>query len=260
MSSKEAIFRRYAADRRRCEYPGMTRTDLTCAVLYESHSALGEHFLQFTSLDAQRADAFIAQVVAQAEKSARGLEWKTYGFDTPADLVARLQRAGFEPDDEESFMVYPLSKFVPRPFLENTNWRIEQITDVRGIEHIVSLQERIWARDFPWLYDKLCADLASGIQHFFCAYRGEVPIGCGYIEYLAGSQFPELHGGSVLPEYRGRGIYSALYAARFADAIARGYEYVAVDASAMSRPILEAIGFEWICVTRPMRFAADPIA
>jgi GNAT superfamily N-acetyltransferase len=256
MISKEAIFHRYAADRRRCTYPGMTRTDLECAVLYESHSALGEHFLQFTSLEAARSDAFIAQVLAQAEKSGRALEWKTYGLDTPHDLIARLQRAGFEPDDEESFMVYPLSKFVPSARAEHADWRIERVSEARGIAHIVALQERVWGRAFPWLYDKLYTDLTSGAQHFFCAFSGETPIGCGYIEYLAGSQFPELHGGAVLPEYRGRGIYSALYSVRFADAIARGYEYIAVDASSMSRPILEAIGFEWICATRPMRLAA----
>jgi GNAT superfamily N-acetyltransferase len=257
MDANEALFQRYAADRRRCEYPGMTRTDLECAVLYESHSALGEHFLQFTSLDAMRADTFIAQVVAQAEQSGRALEWKTYGFDTPNDLVARLQRAGFEPDDEESLMVYPLVKFVPRAATEHADWRIERVTTLSGIAHVVSIQEQIWERKFPWLHHKLCTDFESGAQHFFCAYAGDAPIGCGYIEYLAGSQFPELHGGAVLPAYRGRGIYSALYAARIADALARGYELIAVDASSMSRPILEAIGFERVCATRPMRLAAS---
>ncbi len=255
MAANEALFQRYAADRRQCEYPGMARTDLACAVLYESHFDLGEHFLQFTSLDAARADAFIGQVVAQAEQSGRALEWKTYGFDTPRDLVARLQRAGFEPDDEESLMMFHLAKFVPRAATEHAQWRIERITTVGGIAHIVGIQERIWGRQFPWLYNKLRTDFESGAQHFFCAYAGESPIGCGYIEYLAGSQFPELHGGAVLPEYRGRGIYAALYAARFADAMARGYEMIAVDASTMSRPILEAIGFERICATRPMRWA-----
>ena len=257
MISKEAMFQRYAADRRRSEYPGMTRTDLECAVLYESQSANGEHFLQFTSLDVARADAFIAQVVAQAEKSGRALEWKTYAFDTPHDLVTRLQRAGFEPEDEESFLVYSLAKFSPRTVEQTADWKIERITTASGIADIVGIQERVYGRKMPRLYDRLSKDLETSAQHFFCAYADALPIGCGYIEYLAGSQFPELHGGAVLAEYRGRGVYGALYAVRFEEAIARGYEFVAVDASSMSRPILEAIGFERICATRPMRWAAD---
>ncbi len=255
MTAHAAMYQRYVADRRKCDMAGMTRTDLGAAVLFEAHAAKQDDFLQFTSLTPANADAFIAEVVAQIQKSGRGLEWKTYGFDTPSDLVARLQRAGFEPDDEESFMVYTLPKTAPQVSMSDADWRIEQVRDLRGIADIVDLQERTWNRVFPWLYDRLSADFVSGAQQFYCAYAGDAPIGCGYIEYILGSQFPELHGGAVVPEYRGRGIYAALYKARFADAIARGFEFIAVDCTSMSHPILEKIGFQWVCPTRPMRWA-----
>lgn len=61
-----------------------------------------------------------------------------------------------------------------------------------------------------------------------------------------------LHGGAVLPAFRGRGIYSRLFEARMMDALARGLKWVAVDAAPMSRPILEAKGFERLDSTWPM--------
>jgi hypothetical protein len=50
-------------------------------------------------------------------------------------------------------------------------------------------------------------------------------------------------GGSVRPNARGRGAYRALVAARWRDAVARGTPALTVQAGAMSRPILERVGF-----------------
>jgi GNAT superfamily N-acetyltransferase len=262
MTPQETQFHRYVADRRQCDFPGMPRTELGCAVSFESQSPEREHMLTFTALAPDEADAFIASVIAQADASGRALEWKTYGFDTPPDLIARLQRAGFEPDDAETLMIYPLAKFAARQALAknstSANWRVEKVTTARGISHIVSLQETIWGRTFPGLLARLLEDWEGGAQQFYCAYAGDAPIGSGYIEYLAGSAFPELHGGAVLPAYRGQGLYGALFDVRMVDAIRRGFEWIAVDASSMSRPILEKIGFEPVCATRPMRY--DPKA
>lgn len=59
---------------------------------------------------------------------------------------------------------------------------------------------------------------------------------------------------SEATSFRGRGIYKALYEERLAEAARRGYERITVDASPMSRPILEKIGFFHICSTTPMRY------
>jgi Acetyltransferase (GNAT) family len=52
-----------------------------------------------------------------------------------------------------------------------------------------------------------------------------------------------LHGGSTLPEARGRGAYRALVAARRQEALARGTPAVVTRAGAESRPILLRLGF-----------------
>jgi hypothetical protein len=51
-------------------------------------------------------------------------------------------------------------------------------------------------------------------------------------------------GGGVLPAARGRGIYRALVRARWDDAVAAGTPALCTQAGAMSRPILEGLGFQ----------------
>ncbi len=79
--------------------------------------------------------------------------------------------------------------------------------------------------------------------------------GVGWIEYGPGTAFAELHGGSVLPEFRGRVVYSRLLEIRLRDASERRFAWLTVDAAPMSRPILEAKGFERLDVTWPMAWS-----
>lgn len=51
-----------------------------------------------------------------------------------------------------------------------------------------------------------------------------------------------LHGGATLPAWPGRGIHRALVAIRARRALARGHEFLAVDASESSAPILRRLG------------------
>jgi GNAT superfamily N-acetyltransferase len=52
-----------------------------------------------------------------------------------------------------------------------------------------------------------------------------------------------LFGGATLPRARGRGVYRALIAARWREATATGATALITQAGAMSRPILERMGF-----------------
>jgi GNAT superfamily N-acetyltransferase len=56
-----------------------------------------------------------------------------------------------------------------------------------------------------------------------------------------------MNGSGVRPEWRGRGAYRALVAARWATAVALGTPALAIQAGAMSRPILERCGFQPLC-------------
>lgn len=69
-------------------------------------------------------------------------------------------------------------------------------------------------------------------------------------EMAAGSN---LSGGSVLPQARGRGVYRALVLARWEDAVARGRPALTVQAGAMSRPVLERLGFRTVATQALLR-------
>jgi GNAT superfamily N-acetyltransferase len=77
------------------------------------------------------------------------------------------------------------------------------------------------------------------------AYLAGKPVGFGW---AAGAPSGILLGGSgVLPEARGRGVYRAMLAARWAHSQEMGCGGVAIQAGAMSRPILERCGFQVLC-------------
>lgn len=60
-----------------------------------------------------------------------------------------------------------------------------------------------------------------------------------------------LNGGSTLPRARGRGLYRALVAARWEDAVTRGTPYLTTTAvRTTSYPILKRMGFEDVCEIR----------
>jgi GNAT superfamily N-acetyltransferase len=56
-----------------------------------------------------------------------------------------------------------------------------------------------------------------------------------------------LGGAAGIPEFRGRGAYRALVAARWSDAVSLGTPALVIQAGAMSRPILERCGFTSVC-------------
>ena len=65
-----------------------------------------------------------------------------------------------------------------------------------------------------------------------------------------------LFGGSVHPEFRGRGVYRALTAARWRLAVERGTPALTVQAGRMSRPICERLGFRFV---EPVRLYVDQV-
>ena len=93
---------------------------------------------------------------------------------------------------------------------------------------------------------------ATQIEHWlaaegtiiFLAHLGNQPVGCGILDYVPGRQTCYLRAGGVHPDFRRRGIYSALVQARLLAAKQRGAGFAFSDAGALSRPRLQASGFE----------------
>lgn len=82
----------------------------------------------------------------------------------------------------------------------------------------------------------------------YCCLTSDVK---GRTKLPPGGRFAGLWGGGTVPEWRGRGLYRALVARRARVAAERGYRYLRVDASDMSRPILARLGFTQLSTTTP---------
>jgi GNAT superfamily N-acetyltransferase len=83
---------------------------------------------------------------------------------------------------------------------------------------------------------------------------GDRPVSAARMVVYPGTGFAGLWGGGTAPQWRGRGIYRALVARRMQVAAELGCEYLQVDATDMSRPILERLGFRALSVTTPYEF------
>jgi hypothetical protein len=88
----------------------------------------------------------------------------------------------------------------------------------------------------------------------YVAYIDEQPASAAWIYFPKHSQFASLWGGATVNGFRKQGLYTALLAVRAQEAKARQVRYFTVDASPMSRPILEKFGFEMIAYSYPCKW------
>jgi predicted acetyltransferase len=112
----------------------------------------------------------------------------------------------------------------------------------------MTVETVVWGEDMNWLGDRLRQQLEETPEYVsvYVGYVDGCPASSAWITFHKGSQFAGLWGGSTRVEYRGRGLYTALLAARVQEAQARGVRYLTIDASPMSRPIVEKYGFQAI--------------
>jgi hypothetical protein len=249
------VFRRYVEDRRQQRIEQFDRECFEHLVRYTARIPGAEGMVAYANL---KPGCEVQQIIEQVDyftSIRQNFEWKVYEFDQPHDLQALLAAESFVADEQEAFMVLPLDRPSRQVASRHGAWEIRRVSDDAGVRDVVALQERVWGREFPWLYPQLAKTRQRRPTELsiYCAYAGGEPVGTGYTEFPPGSGFPELHGGAVLESWRGRGMYSDIFAVRLEEAKQRLYDLICVDAAPMSRPILEKIGFQRVCSTVPMR-------
>ncbi len=226
------------------QYPG-TRREVTEQVVRVIEPERGA--VLYARIDATNADAVIEHEIAYFKSLgiADEFEWKLFGHDQPADLRERLIRHGFavvEPAD--AVMVLDLSALPPK-LAQPVTHDIRRITDERGLDDVYSVIAAVWPEEEHGAAKRnkiaLLRDHPASIS-LFVAYVDGQPVSEGWVDF-PGTDFAGLWGGATLPEYRQRGLYTALVAVRAQAAIQRGYRYLTIDASPMSRAVLEKQGF-----------------
>ncbi|SEG40133.1 Acetyltransferase (GNAT) domain-containing protein [Nonomuraea solani] len=203
-------------------------------------------------LQAAYLDELIARQCAYFAARGEAFEWKTRGHDLPADLPDRLTRAGFVPETPETVLV-GLAKDLDSGSPPPAGVTIRQVTADDDLRAIAAMESEVWGEDWSWVADDLIRRVADdpGAITILVAEAGDRVVSAAWLVHKPGTGFAGLWGGSTLKEFRGRGIYRALVAARARLAVAAGVVHLQVDASEDSRPILQRLGLQAVTTTTP---------
>ncbi|RPJ00727.1 MAG: GNAT family N-acetyltransferase [Chloroflexi bacterium] len=134
---------------------------------------------------------------------------------------------------------------------------LRMISEPGQLGEVQSVLKGVWGGTFEWIHARLGSHLAipGYLYVTACFVEGQAAsVGCVY--FHSGSPFANLYGGETLPEYRGRGLYTALLAARAQEVLRRGCRYLTIDDGPMSAPIVVRHGFQllthaWDCDWEP---------
>ena len=239
-----AIFDR--EQRQELEFPGIRRevTPYTVRQVVSSDMQ-GDAFVLYSRLDESNADAVIESEIVYFEGLRLDFEWKAYDHDAPPDLVARLTARGFRIEDPEAVMVLELAQ-APEALWRPIAQDVRRLTDPGQLVEIAAIHEAVWGERSDWLVNALADEMAADSERiqFYMAYADGAAACAAWIRFHPGTQFASLWGGSTLPAYRRRGLYTAVLSVRAQEARRRGYRYLTIDASPMSRPIVTKHGFQ----------------
>lgn len=225
------------------EYPGV-RKEVCPHVVRFVRPAPGMNFILYSHLDETNVDAVIQEQIDYFSQMEQPWSWQVYDHDRPLDLKDRLMAHGFEPeDDPDAVMVLDLQA-APRALLEPVTADVRRIFQRDQLDDAVRVEERVLGGEFGWLKQRLGDHLeVPDYLSVYAAYVEGQPACTGWVYFHPNSQFASLFGGATVPDYRRRGLYTAVLAVRVQAAISRGYRFLTVGASPMSRPIVARHGF-----------------
>ncbi|MBE7550414.1 MAG: GNAT family N-acetyltransferase [Anaerolineales bacterium] len=231
------------------------RREVTPTVVRQVGLYHPESAIIYSSLTPDNVEAAIRAEIAYFDHLGHELEWKVYAHDTPSDLKDRLLTHGFEAEEPEALVVLDLESG-PVALFQPVSHDVRRITNPDNLGDLAVVHEGVWQEDFTILHERLAYDLQQNPEDIgvYAAYVDGLPVSSAWIYFHEGSQFASLWGGSTLPAYRKRGLYSALLAVRAQEAHRRGVRFLTVDASPMSRPILQFFGFQWLTTIYPCKW------
>ena len=182
----------------------------------------------------------------------QAVAWQTRAHDEPADLTARLRTAGFAAGKERTVLIGLTAELATAPVVPG-GVALRWVTADGDMHRIAALQSAVWGQDWSWLGENLISRIAAAPDDIavLAAEAGGEVVSAAWLAFFqpGADSFARLLGGSTLPQWRGRGIYRALVAARAQRAAAHSVKYLQVDASDDSAPILRRLGFRAVTTT-----------
>ena len=203
-------------------------------------------------------DAEVALAQARDLARARGrklVTWWIGSSTTPFDLEQRLLsldlKAAEMPAFEPLYGALALVRAPEPSSNEVVARRVESFDEFTASAEIMhdafehtEEQRRGFNESLPLLYELEQQDISGT----YLAFVDGVPVASATAVFAEHAVM--LVGGATLPAARGHGCYKALVQARWDDAVRRETPALVVQAGAMSRPILERLGFQLVSELR----------
>jgi hypothetical protein len=217
----------------------------------------GRGFITYRDLGGADAAA-VGELVEQAlahyrdDPSIARVEWKTRGHDHAPGLHDALVRNGFEPDEPESIMIGE-ARLLAVDVALPAGVELRRITTEADVRAMASMQDEVFGSSIA---DEVAESmlrqlrLGSGTELWVAEARGQI-VCAGRLQPVEGTEFAGIWGGATRPEWRRRGIYRALTAARARSALILGKKLINSDSTEDSRPILERAGLVKVSTTTP---------
>jgi GNAT superfamily N-acetyltransferase len=247
-------------------YDEQLRTDAetVSAVAVSRHGPLhlatfvgGRGFVTYRDLDgADVSDirCLVRKAVAHYEQDpdVSEIEWKSRGHDHAPGLHDALVDNGFRPGEPESIMlgaarVLAVDVALPEDVV------LRRIATEAEVRAMCALTAEVFGDPTPddqanALLRRLPLD--DGLELWVAEAAGHM-VSAGRLEPISGTDFAGIWGGATRPEWRGRGLYRALTAARARSALRKGKRLIHSDSTEYSRPILERSGLVRVSTTTP---------
>lgn len=217
----------------------------------------GQGFVTYQDLGgagAVRIAGWVGEVVAhyRADAAITRVEWKTRGHDRAPGLHNALVSSGFVPDEPESIMIGEARRLAVDVALPD-EVGLREVTSEPDVRAMCAMHSEVFGDpDTEDTANEVLRRLAAGdgMQLWVAEVGGQI-VSAGRLEPVAGTEFAGIWGGATRPEWRGRGIYRALTAARARSALALGKRLMHSDSTEFSRPILERAGLVKVSTTTP---------
>ncbi len=182
---------------------------------------------------------------AVARRGHREAVWRVGSSATPADLVDRLIAHGLVPCDlpgQEAHLTSMVLAEEPPPVDGVEARRVADAAEL-ALASGISATAFGEAEDEEDWEARFAAERAGHTPRMYLALVDDRPVGAARAFVEDGLPAVILISGGVLAAARGQGAYRALVRARWDDAVQAGRPALVVHAGAMSRPILERLGF-----------------
>jgi GNAT superfamily N-acetyltransferase len=203
-------------------------------------------------LDGARLPAVVDEIRARMEEDDRkSWLWWVGPRATPEGLGAKLEALGLEPYERDPVYAGMTLEAEP-PAVDGV--------EVRGVETLEELDVFADVSRAGWsipddVFDQIRESARENwvirdpaLDSAWVAFVDGEPVGNAVSQYVGKAVY--LGGSCVIPEARGRGVYRALLRKRWEDGRTRDGTALVIQAGAMSRPIVEQLGFTTVCEVR----------